>query len=284
MEHIRRTERLAVISQILLTNPNRLYNLNEFGQMLNAAKSSISEDIELLAEACEKYGVGAVETIPGAAGGVRYRPRVSKEKAAQIVSSVAKKLSEPGRLLPGSFLYSSDVASDPEVTRQLASVVAAKYMGNVPDFVLTMETKGIPFALMTAQALGAGLVIARRDSKAYEGSAVKINYISGSDNERVDTMAISRRAVKAGQKALIVDDFAKGGGTLQGMTEMMHECQIEVLGVEVMIATRQPKVKLCKDVSSLMWLNGIDRLTASCDVVPDDRYLMDAASEGKVEP
>jgi purine operon repressor len=121
MEHIRRTERLAVISQILLTNPNRLYNLNEFGQMLNAAKSSISEDIELLAEACEKYGVGAVETIPGAAGGVRYRPRVSKERAVQIVSSVAKKLSEPGRLLPGSFLYSSDVASDPEITRQLAS-------------------------------------------------------------------------------------------------------------------------------------------------------------------
>ncbi len=274
MEHIKRTERISVITQMLISTPHKLHNLNEFGALFGAAKSTISEDIDLIAQACRKYDIGEVETLPGAAGGVRYRPFISREKANAIVSEVASILSQPGRLLPGGFLYSSDIASDPYIARRLASIVARKYYDHSPDFVLTMETKGIPFALMTAQALDIGLVIARRDSKAYEGSAVKINYMSGSDNDRLDTMAISRRAVKAGQRALIVDDFAKGGGTLLGMVEMMGECQIEVLGVEVMIATRQPEHKLCGTLSSLMWLNGIDRLTASCDVVPDEQYLI----------
>ena len=42
---------------------------------------------------------------------------------------------------------------------------------------------------MTARALGVPLVIARRDSRAYEGSAVKINYVSGGD--RIETMALA---------------------------------------------------------------------------------------------
>ena len=54
-----------------------------------------------------------------------------------------------------------------------------------------METKGIPAALMAAQALGVPLVIARRSSKVYEGSAVNINYVSGS-SAHIETMSLSR--------------------------------------------------------------------------------------------
>ena len=71
-----------------------------------------------------------------------------------------------------------------------------------------METKGIPVALMTANALGVPLVIARRSSKVYEGSAVNINYVSGSSGH-IETMSLSRRAVQEGQRALIIDDFIK---------------------------------------------------------------------------
>ena len=94
-------------------------------------------------------------------------------------------------------------------------ILAMDYYDKAPDFVLTMETKGIPVALMTAQTMGVPLVIARRDSRAYEGSAVKINYISGEAGDRIETMALARRAVSPGQRALIIDDFMKGGGTLR---------------------------------------------------------------------
>ena len=274
MEHIKRADRIAIIVKLLSDTPNRVHNYSEFCDLFNVAKSTVSEDIEIIVSSFEKYKTGIVETIAGAAGGVRYRPFQSREMQMALISSVAKTLSEPGRLLPGGFLYSSDVASDPQITYDLANIVASKYYDRSPDFVLTMETKGIPFALMTAKALGVSLVIARRDSKAYEGSAVKINYTSGSDNEQIDTMAISRRAVKSGQKALIVDDFVKGGGTILGMAEMMKECQIEVLGVEVMIKTEKPEKKLYENVNSLLVLKGIDRISSACEVVPDEKYLL----------
>ena len=274
MEHIKRADRIGIIVKLLTDTPNRVHNYSEFCDMFSVAKSTVSEDIEIIISSFGKYKSGIVETIAGAAGGVRYRPYQSRETQREILTKVARMLSEPGRLLPGGFLYSSDIASDPQITYDLANIVASKYYDNAPDFVLTMETKGIPFALMTAKALGVSLVIARRDSKAYEGSAVKINYTSGSDNEQIDTMAISRRAVKAGQKALIVDDFVKGGGTLLGMSEMMKECQIEVLGVEVMIKTEKPAEKLCANVNSLLVLKGIDRISSACEVVPDAKYLI----------
>ena len=274
MEHIKRADRIGVMVKILTDTPNRVHNYSEFCELFSVAKSTVSEDIEIILSSFEKYNSGIIETIAGAAGGVRYRPFQSEETKKAIVRRVAERLSEPGRLLPGGFLYSSDIASDPQVTYDLANIVASKYYDNSPDFVLTMETKGIPFALMTAKALGVNLVIARRDSKAYEGSAVKINYTSGSDNEQIDTMAISRRAVKAGQKALIVDDFVKGGGTILGMAEMMKECQIEALGVEVMIKTEKPEKKLYEDVHSLLILKGIDRISSACEVVPAEEYFI----------
>ena len=136
-----------------------------------------------------------------------------------------------------------------------------------------METKGIPIALMTARALNVPLVIARRDSRAYEGSAVKINYIAGGGNERIETMALARRAVRPGQKALIVDDVLKGGGTLQGMVDMMREFQAEVVGVCVMIATAEPQEKRVKGAKSLLVLDGFNRETGCARVRPADEYL-----------
>lgn len=268
MDRIKRNERLGAMTRLITEDPNRIHTLSEFCELFGSAKSTISEDIDLIAESLEHFDLGRLETVAGAAGGVRYRPMMSAEKARRTLEDVAAKLSETGRLLPGGFLYTSDVSSDPRVTEALGEILASKFYDRQPDLVLTMETKGIPLALMTARALNVPLVIARRDSKAYEGSAVKINYISGGDSGRIETMALSRRAVKPGQRALIVDDFMKGGGTLQGMVEMMAEFQAEVVGIGVMIATMTPETKRCAGAKALLMFRSADRESGACEVVP----------------
>ena len=125
------------------------------------------------------------------------------------------------------------------------------YFAAAPDFVLTVETKGIPFALMVARALGVQLVIARRDHKAFEGSVVTINYISGSGGE-MKTMSLAKRAVRPGQKALIVDDFTKDGGTVRGMVELMQEFDVTTVGVGVMVERRREGApRIYEDIRSL---------------------------------
>lgn len=90
-----------------------------------------------------------------------------------------------------------------------------------------------------------------------EGSVVTINYLSGS-SKRMQTMSLSKRAVREGQRALIIDDFLAGGGTVRAICEMMKEFGAIVAGCGVAIATRQPEVKRIEQYKSLMILEQIE--------------------------
>ena len=272
MERIKRSERLGAMAAALMASPNKIHTLGTFCEMFGAAKSTVSEDIEILRASFEAFDQGELTTVAGAAGGVRYRATVSQERMRVFLEKLSDRLSDAGRLLPGGFLYTSDVSSEPETAEMLGRILAMQYYDRAPDFVLTMETKGIPIAMMTARTLGVPLVIARRDSRAYEGSAVKINYIAGGSGERIETMALARRAVTLGQKALIIDDFMKGGGTLRGMVDMMAEFQAEVVGVGVVIATAQPEKKRVAGAKSLMVLTEVDAQMGRVVVEPSELF------------
>ena len=270
MDRIKRNERLTAMARILTASPNRIYTLSHFTEMFGAAKSTISEDLSILADTFSQFDLGRLTTVAGAAGGVLYRPVPSREKTIQTLEMLSERLSQPGRLLPGDFLYTTDVTCDSDASELMGEILACRYYDKNPDFVLTMETKGIPVAMMTARMLNVPLVIARRDSKAYEGSAVKINYISGGAGDRIETMALARRAVTPGQRALIIDDFMKGGGTLRGMHDLMKEFDVEVIGTGVVIETAEPAKKRVDGVSALMVLSQVDREKGSAVVRPSD--------------
>jgi len=272
MEKIKRNERLGALTRILIDTPNRIHTFSEFCELFGSAKSTISEDIDLISASFARFDLGRVETVAGAAGGVRYRAIPSPARVRKVLGDVADRLSEPGRMLPGGFLYTSDITADSSIAQWMGEILAAQYYDSKPHFVLTMETKGIPIALMTARMLDVPLVIARRDSRAYEGSAVKINYIAGGGSDRIETMALTRRAVKPGQRALIIDDFMKGGGTLQGMVDLMKEFMAEVVGVSVMIATARPEVKRVENVRSLLILEGFDPVTGRANIHPAEIF------------
>ena len=173
MVKIKRNERIGAMSRILTAAPNHIFTLSHFCGMFDAAKSTISEDIELLRQVYRQFGLGEIETVTGAAGGVRFLPKMTQQGALDYVYSLCRQLSDPGRILPGNFLYIQDILSQPDALEVLGAIMATPYYAAAPDFVLTVETKGIPFALMVARALGVPLVIARRDHKAFEGSMSK---------------------------------------------------------------------------------------------------------------
>jgi len=260
LERIKRNERLAALTKLLTAEPNRSHTLSHFCEMFGAAKSTLSEDVDILREVYEHFDLGRLDTATGAAGGVRYRPYMKKSAAHAFVQGVCEELQSTSRLLPGGFLYLSDILSMPDIVRQMGIIIAGEFYETAPDFVLTMETKGIPVALMTAQSMGVPLVIARRSSKVYEGSAVNINYVSGSAGH-IETMSLSRRAVKEGQRALIVDDFLKAGGTAKGMIDLMGEFNVEVVGTAFVMAKEQPN-RLIRGEKALMVMNSdADSLT-----------------------
>ena len=279
MDRIRRNERLAAMTRILVESPNKIFTLGTFCELFGAAKSTLSEDIDILRGVFAQFHLGQLDTVTGAAGGVRYRPVPTPEDAYKSVKELAQMVSVPGRVLPGGFIYMADILASPELVERMGAIIASQYYRAEPDFVLTMETKGIPVAMMTAKALGVPTVIVRRDSKVYEGPAVNINYLSGSGG-RVETMSLSRRAVKEGQRALIVDDFMRAGGTARGMVDMMREFAVTVVGVCVLAATQEPQKKRIDNVKSLLVIEETDESTREPLVRPA-AWLQQAAEKAK---
>ena len=104
MDRIRRNERLAAMAKILVDSPNKIFTLGTFCDMFGAAKSTLSEDIDILRSVFNQFELGQIDTVTGAAGGVRYRPILSAEEAYKAVKDLAQTLSAPGRVLPGGFI------------------------------------------------------------------------------------------------------------------------------------------------------------------------------------
>ena len=280
MDRIRRNERLAAMTRILVESPNKIFTLGTFCELFGAAKSTLSEDIDILRSVFAQFHLGQLDTVTGAAGGVRYRPIPTPEDAYKSVKELAAMMAAPGRVLPGGFIYMADVMAMPDMVERMGNIIASQYYRAEPDFVLTMETKGIPIAMMAAKALGVPMVIVRRDSKVYEGPAVNINYLSGSGG-RVETMSLSRRAVREGQRALIVDDFMRAGGTARGMVDMMREFAVTVVGVCVLAATAEPQKKRIDNVKSLLVIEDADENNGQSIVRPAS-WLAQAAEKARV--
>ena len=170
MDKIKRNERIGAMARILTAAPNHIFTLGRFCGMFEAAKSTVSEDVELLRKVFAQFDLGQIETVTGAAGGVRFVPRLSQASALAYVQELCGVLSDPGRVLPGNFLYIQDLLSQPDTLEVLGAIMAGPYFAAAPDFVLTVETKGIPFALMVARALGVRLhthVAETRDEEQY---------------------------------------------------------------------------------------------------------------------
>jgi len=257
VEKWRRSERMVLMTKMLLENPHQLFTLGYFADLFQSAKSSISEDLGIIKDTLQTTGQGSLETISGAAGGVKYLPYNSTTIEKEFLDELSKMLSDSERILPGGYLYMTDIIYNPSIVAKIGAIFAHLFIGKEPDYIVTVETKGIPLAFMTAKAFNVPLVIIRDDSRVTEGSAVSINYVSGS-TRKIGTMSLARRALQPGAKVIIIDDFMKAGGTAKGMMDLMKEFKAEVLGMGVLVDTKEPENKLVENYLGLLELVELD--------------------------
>lgn len=110
-----------------------------------------------------------------------------------------------------------------------------------------------------------------------EGSAVSINYVSGS-HKSLHTMTLSRRALKEKSRVLIIDDFMKAGGTIQGMVDLLGEFNATVAGVGVLLESGSFDTddRLWADYVSLAKVTDIDPKNKKITVQPGNYFENDS--------
>ncbi|WP_055105385.1 pur operon repressor [Paenibacillus ihumii] len=273
MKKLKRSARLVEMTRFLLSRPHHLIPLTTFAQRYGAAKSSISEDLAIIKEVFESEGTGELHTLAGAAGGVKYIPKVSQEYALAFISQLCEKLSQPDRILPGGYLYMSDLLGQPALMNEAGKLFATIFADREIDCIMTVETKGIPLAYATGAELNLPVVLVRRDHQVTEGSAVSINYVSGS-HKSLHTMTLSRRALKEKSRVLIMDDFMKAGGTIQGMVDLLAEFDAKVAGVGVLVESGEieSEQRLLQDYASLAKLTVVDAKGKELKVEPGNYF------------
>ncbi|CAH1850560.1 pur operon repressor [Convivina praedatoris] len=246
----RRSDRLVDMARYLLEHPRQLISLSFFAQRYESAKSSISEDLSIIKRTFDERGTGLLHTVPGAAGGVRFISAMSQAEAQEFVAGLCTMVADATRVLPGGYVYLSDILGRPDILRPAGRLITSQYLDCEIDAVMTAATKGIPLAQSVAEELNVPFVIVRDDAKVTEGPMVSVNYLTGS-TKRVEKMALSRRSLKPGARVLIVDDFMKAGGTIQGMQTLVHEFDGTVVGTAV-FAEGRSTVRLLDNFTSLL--------------------------------
>lgn len=167
----------------------------------------------------------------------------------------------------------TDLLGRPMVLNEIGKMFASAFAERNFDVIMTVETKGIPIAHATAAYLNLPVIIVRRDNKVTEGSAVSINYVSGS-TKRIQTMSLARRALKEQSRVLIIDDFMKAGGTVQGMIDLLKEFRATVAGVGVFVESRDAVADelLVEEYVSLAALTGVDLKNRAITVRPGNYF------------
>ncbi|MDZ4617636.1 pur operon repressor [Bacillus cereus] len=278
---IRRSTRLVDMTYYLLQNPRQLVSLTFFAERYQSAKSSISEDLVIIKQTFEQQGVGTLQTIPGAAGGVKYIPYISEEEADLIIDKLCGLFENPDRILPGGYLYMTDLLSNPRHINGAGRLFASVFARQPIDAVMTVATKGIPLAYAVANYLDVPVVIARKDNKVTEGPTVSINYVSGS-SKRIQTMTLAKRSLPEGSNVLIIDDFMKAGGTIQGMMSMLEEFKANVIGIGVLVESTDIEERLINNFVSLIRLSEVDVKEKTIQVEKGN-YSLAPFDEGLVE-
>ncbi|MEQ6389462.1 pur operon repressor [Bacillaceae bacterium S4-13-58] len=263
---MKRSGRLVAMTHYLLDRPHSLVSLPYFSEKFHSAKSSISEDLAIIDEKFQEMGIGYLETISGARGGVKYIPKVQQTDSNEFAEWLCQRLEEQERLLPGGYLFMSDLLGKPDVVKKIGRLFASQMEGKPVDYVMTVATKGIPLAYGVAGFLNVPVVIVRRDPKVTEGSTVSINYVSGS-SRKIQTMVLPKRSLKEGANVFIVDDFMKAGGTINGMKSLLNEFNATVAGIGVLVeAEDEDEDRVVDEYTSILKVKKVDEKNRSIEM------------------
>lgn len=270
MEKLSRNSRVVAITKILMGSPNKIIRLNKFSDLLNAAKSTISEDIVIIREVLQKLEMGKVETISGAAGGIKFIPGIGDDKGKEFAIELCNLLKDDGRVIAGNFIYMTDVMYNPGIIGKAGVILSSCFKDKNADYVITVETKGIPLAYEVARNLGVQLVIARRNTQVTEGPTMTINYVSGTSG-RLQQMSLSKKSMKSSSRCVFIDDFMKGGGTAQGIKDLLKEFDSELVGIGVLVDNKEAEKKFVDEYVSIVEFKSVEKL-AIIDIKPSNMF------------
>ncbi len=135
------------------------------------------------------------------------------------------------------------VLRQPDLLAALGPALAAPFVDRGVDLVVAPEARGPIVGALTATALDAGLVLARKDDRNHPGADVVIEseptWRGGSETFQLRSFDLESARPR---RALLVDDWITTGSSLRAAKHVLEAHGIVVLGSSVLVNKADPAV------------------------------------------
>jgi adenine phosphoribosyltransferase len=116
--------------------------------------------------------------------------------------------------------------ADPETLRSTVTLLADWVKTKQPDFVLGAEARGFWLGAAVAAEAGVGFVPARRPGKLPPETVSARYVLEYGEN----SLELHPDLIPRGSKVVIHDDVLATGGTIEAITNLVHQIGSDVLG------------------------------------------------------
>src|SRR5699024_547151 len=132
---MKRSDRLVAMTELFINNPHLWKPLTVFTQKYAASKSSVSDDSNIIDENFTREGIGEIERLTDAHRSVKYIPYFDKTQTGAFIDTICERLEDPDRILPGGYLYMSDLLGDPHTVNELTKAFVTAFHNREIDAV-----------------------------------------------------------------------------------------------------------------------------------------------------
>jgi adenine phosphoribosyltransferase len=143
------------------------------------------------------------------------------------------------------------VLREPQALTGLGSALAAPFANSGVDRVVAIEARGFVVGALAAQHLGVGLVLARKPGSVHPG-AVRRTGPNVDWRGRQPDLAISARAVDAGDRLLLVDDWIQTGSQARTAVDVVAALGASIVGTSVLVDDTTDEVRESLGVVGLL--------------------------------
>jgi adenine phosphoribosyltransferase len=133
---------------------------------------------------------------------------------------------------PGILFYDiSTLLANADAWQVTMGRVAKAVMGERPDLLVGIESRGFLVAAPLALKLGCGFVMARKKGKL-PGKTVRYEYALEYGH---DVIELQEDAVRPGQRVVVLDDLLATGGTMAATIALLRQMGADVAGAACII-------------------------------------------------
>ena len=101
--------------------------------------------------------------------------------------------------------------------------------------IITIEASGIAPAVMAGLELGVPVIFARKYQSLTLKDDLYRSKVFSFTKQIESTIAISKKHISKGDKALVIDDFLANGQAALGLADLIHQADAEVVGIGIVI-------------------------------------------------